>query len=129
MEKLDEIQTYINNFRRYLVPHLKPGIGIVSTAYPAQQHGAILEFKLGSECQNTDEFKAVQSSVNEALRKINQKAFGGDLAGFHFSGTNYVMEDGRVIVIKGEDSDDEWGDKAAQRDVSLLLTSSMEDKK
>lgn len=123
MDKRAEIQKYINNFRRHLAPYLKPGIGVISTVYPARQSGAILEFKLGSEHGNDDEFKDVLSSVNDALSQVQQRAFGGNLEGFRFSGTNYVMEDGRIILIKGEDGDEEWNDKAAQRDVSRLLTS------
>lgn len=129
MDKRDNIQSYINNFRRHLTPYLKPGIGVVSVIHPAQKPGAILEFKLGPAHGNDDEYKNVQTSVNDALRNINQSAFGGNLGGFHFSGTNYVIEDGRIIVIKGEDGIDEWDDQAAQRDVSQLLASSTGGKK
>jgi hypothetical protein len=55
------------------------------------------------------------------LASIRQRAFGGSLSGFHFGGTNVVMEDNRIILIKGEDAPDSWSDKAALEDVKRIL--------
>ena len=41
--------------------------------------------------------------------------------GFVFSGTNVVMEDKRIILIKGGNDESEWNDKAALIDVKRIL--------
>lgn len=115
------LQRYINNFRRHLAPRLKPGVGLASKAYPAEGPGAILEFTVGPGIANDDEFAPTSDTVNAALGSIRQKAFGGNLAGFAFRGTNTIAEGNRIIFIKGEDSDDAWSDSDAAERVNQLL--------
>jgi hypothetical protein len=121
MKDSDKLQTFVNNFRRHLASYLKPGVGLVCNIYPTNSTGAILEFTIGPQIANEDHFKPVEPSVNDALGKIKQRAFGGNLAGFRFSGTNVVMEDNRIILIKGEENDEAWDDKAALEDVKRLV--------
>ena len=115
------IQEYINNFRRHLAPYLRPSVGLTCKVYPAIESGAILEFSIGPGLSNTDEFHPPSQTVNEALSKISQRAFGGNLTGFRFGGTNVVMEDNRIILIKGEDHEDQWNDQGALADVKRIL--------
>lgn len=115
------IQKYINNFRRHLAPYLRPSIGLACKVFPAVESGAILEFSIDSGIANTDEFRPFSRTVNEALSSISQRAFGGNLAGFRFGGTNVVMEDNRIILIKGEDDPNQWNDQAALTDVKRIL--------
>jgi hypothetical protein len=115
------IQEYINNFRRHLAPHLRPSIGLACKVFPAIESGAILEFSIGPGISNTDEFRASSQTINEALSGISQRAYGGNLGGFRFGGTNVVMEDNRIIFIKGEDDQDQWNDQAALADVKRIL--------
>ncbi len=121
MKNNQTIQQYINNFRRHLAPHMKPGVGLACTVFPATSEGAILEFKIGPEIVNTDEFRPESKTVNEALANIPQRAFGGNLSGFRFAGTNVVMEDNRIVLIKGEDDPNQWNDSAAGADVKRIL--------
>ena len=122
------IQTYINNFRRRISPYLKPGIGLASEVHPAEEGGAILEFSIGPGLENDDKYQEVSATVSQALATIPQHTFSGHLEGFKFSGTNLIMEDNRIIVIK-DDSISEWDDKAAQSDVLKLLPKSKGGKK
>ena len=114
------IQEYINNFRRGLTPFLKPGIGLACNIYPAETGGAILEFTIAPEIENDDIYKQTNPSLGNALSKIEQRAFGGELDGFSFGGTNVILEGNRIIFIK-DDTVDEWNDNAAQNDVSSVL--------
>ena len=121
MKNKQTIQEYINNFRRRLAPYMRPGIGLACTVFPANSQGAILEFKIGPGISNTDEFRPESETVNEALTEIGQQAFGGNLSGFKFSGTNIIMEVNRIILIKGEDDPSQWNDSAADADVKRIL--------
>jgi hypothetical protein len=121
MQDRRAIQAYVNNFRRHLSRYLKPGIGLSSNVYPARQQGAILEFRLGPDLANEDRFLEPRNTVNDALPDLNQLAFGGNLGGFSFSGTNVVLEPNRFILIKGGDSPEEWGDNGAAADVQRIV--------
>jgi hypothetical protein len=114
------IQNYINSFRVHLSRYLKPGTGVVCKVYPAERGGAILEFSLGPGIQNDDIYQETSATVGTALSGIPQKAFGGNLEGFAFGGTNTIMEGNRIIFIK-DDSLREWGEDAALNDVQKLL--------
>ncbi len=121
MKDKKTIQTYVNNFRRRLSPHLKPGVGVSCSVHPAEEGGAILEFSLGPSIENTDKYQEISTTVSGALTSIPQNAFGGNLAGFRFAGTNVIMEKDRIIFIK-DDSPSEWGDDAAEKDILSILS-------
>ena len=117
------IQEYINNFRRRITRFLKPGIGLACNVYAAESGGAILEFTMGQALGNDDIYKESSSTVGNALSKITQRAFGGNLEGFVFGGTNVILEDNRIIFIK-DDQLSEWTDQAAQHDLGRVLPKS-----
>jgi len=121
MKDKKTIQTYVNNFRRRLSPHLKPGVGVSCSVHPAEEGGAIVEFSLGPSIENTDKYQNISTTVSGALSSIPQKAFGGNLEGFRFAGTNVIMEKDRIIFIK-DDSPSEWSDEAAEKDILSILS-------
>jgi len=120
MTSKSAIQRYINNFRRRIARFLRPGIGLNCTVYPAKSGGAILEFKIGPEVENDDTYTEESSSLGAALSKIEQRAFGGNFDGFHFSGTNVIMEANKIIFIK-DASTSEWSDSTAEEDVQRIV--------
>ncbi len=72
---------------------------------------------------NDDIYHQESNSTGEALGRINQRAFGGNLSGFTFRGTNTILEPNRLIYIKDSNSS-EWGDKAVIKDVNAVLPNS-----
>jgi hypothetical protein len=117
-----QIQSYINNFRRRLAPFLRAGIGVQCSIYPALPGGAVLVFQLGPDAENDDVYKASSPSLGSALAKIEQRAFGGNLDGMHFGGTNTILESDKLIFIK-DGGDSEWSDQAAAKDVRAVVPS------
>jgi len=116
-------QSYINNFRRRLAPLMKPGLGMQCNVYPSSDGGAVLEFEIGPATENDDNYHEESKSLGAALSNIDQRAFGGNLEGFSFGGTNTILENNRIIYIK-EANPKEWSDEAAVKDVSGLLRNS-----
>lgn len=116
-----DIQTYINNFRRHIAVHLRPGIGINARVLPADEGGAILEFKIGPNIENDDVYESPKPNLGIALAGIDQHAFGGNVSGFRFGGTNTILEKDRIIFIK-DNNRSEWSDAAAAKDVNKLFT-------
>jgi len=119
-ENKETIQSYINNFRRQISQYLRPGIGIECTAHPAQQGGGVLVFRFGIGVENIDDYKKATSSLSSALSGIEQHAFGGNLKGFTFKGTNLLMEKDKIILIKDEEKK-EWSSEAALKDIHSIL--------
>ena len=120
----DNIQNYINNFRRRLAPFLKPSVGVLCKIFPADDEGAILEFTIGLGIENDDNYEEVSPSLGKALAQVHQRAFGGNLEGFRFGGTNTIFEENRVIYMK-DASSEEWSDEAAAKDVVALVNKSV----
>ena len=116
------IQDYINNFRRRLAPFLRPGVGLRCIVHQAEAGGAILEFRVGPGIENDDVYQAPSPTLGQALAKIEQHAFGGNLAGFIFGGTNVILEKDKIIFIK-DNAPSEWSDAAAENDVRRVLPS------
>jgi hypothetical protein len=112
-------QSYINNFRRHIASYLKPGIGLSCVVHPAAG-GVILEFRVGPGIENDDTYRPSKANLGRALSSIEQHAFGGNLEGFSFHGTNLVMESDKIILIKDE-SESEWSDAAAEKDVMSIV--------
>ena len=117
-----QIQSYINNFRRRLAPFLRPGIGVQCSIYPATPGGAVLVFQLGPGVENDDIYKPESATLGKSLAQIEQRAFGGNLEGIQFGGTNTILESDKLIFIK-DGSSGEWSDQAAAKDVKAVVPS------
>jgi hypothetical protein len=115
-----KFQHYINNFRRWVTPTLRPGIGMQCFVRPTADEGAVLEFVFNENVENDDKYFPVTKTLNDALRQVTQSAFTGNLDAYQFSGTNTLLESGRIILIK--DSEPSlWTDTAARNDVTNML--------
>jgi hypothetical protein len=121
MRDRQTLQQYINNFRRHIASFLRPSVGLSCVAFPTEGPGAVLEFTIGPGIANEDHFRDPVPSVNAALAHIEQRAFGGNLAGFRFEGTNVILEENRIILLKGGDSSSEWDDDAALKDAMRIV--------
>ncbi|WP_143494869.1 MULTISPECIES: hypothetical protein [unclassified Pseudomonas] len=114
------IQRYINNFRRKITPALRPGIGVKCIVHPATPGGAVLEFKFVKNGENDDQYKSNVPSLSKALSTVEQKAFGGNLEAFKFSGTNVILDPSKVIIIK-DGNPSEWSEHQASKDVDSIF--------
>jgi hypothetical protein len=86
----------------------------------ARTEGAIIEITIGQGVINRDIYEKPYAKMAEALATIKQNAFGGNLRGFVFKGTNIILEPNRIILLK-DDMPPEWSDHAAAKDVSAVL--------
>ena len=121
MDDEPKIQRYLNNFRKNLSPYLKSGVGVTSTVYPSTGPGAVLEFSVGENLKSDDRFENTQANVNASLDTVNQTALVGT-ENLTFSGTSTVVQaPNRFIIIKGGDSEEQWGEEATKNDVRKLL--------
>jgi hypothetical protein len=124
MKDRDKIQYYINSFRNKFSNYLKPGVGVKCKVYPVRGEGAALEFYVGKNEINKDDYRGTYDTLNDVIKDIDQSAFGGNIDAFNFTGTNYVLEDNRIILIKGSDSKKLWNQNSAKRDIKKIVNKS-----
>lgn len=114
------LQGYVNNFRRHIGRYLKPGIGLRCDVYPVSAGGAVVAFHLGATEENDDTIHPASADFAEALSNVPQRAFGGNLSGISFHGTNTILEPDRMIFIK-DDTSTQWRDSTAKGDVQRIV--------
>jgi hypothetical protein len=114
-----EIQTYINNFRRLFSRFLKPDVGIQSTIFPYDK-GSIIVYELGLNLQNKDELRSSSKEITEALKRTNlfENEKGDQI--HSFVGTNILLIKNKIVVIK-DDNAKEWSEEKAQLDVEKIM--------
>lgn len=61
-----------------------------------------LEFNIGINNINNDNYAEVSDTLGKALKNIKQNAFGGNLDGFHFGGTNTILEENELFISKSQ---------------------------
>ena len=128
MKDSETIERYLKFFGRRLSERLKPGIAFDCNVYPASGSGAVLEFLLRPGSSNKVEFRPVEETVNSVLEHIPQKLVGGNISGIQFSGTNISLEGNRILLIKGEDSEQSWDSIAAKNDIKRIFHTHPENK-
>jgi hypothetical protein len=124
MKDPNTIQRYINDFRRHFSAFVREGMGISCRAFPAEGPGALLEFTVAPGIASGDQILDPRQTVNHALQETPQKAFGTNLSGVVFSGTNLISEGNRIILVKGEDTEASWSDADARANVERILAGS-----
>jgi hypothetical protein len=114
-----EIQNYINNFRRLFSRYLKPDVGIQSTVYPYDK-GSVIVYELGLNLQNKDDLRSSSKEITEALKRTNlfENEKGEQI--HSFIGTNILLIKNKIVVIK-DDNSKEWTEEKAQLDIEKII--------
>ena len=115
------IQTYINNFRILLSPHLVKNLGVKATVWPYDT-GVIIRFELEIGGVNKEEYKHPTPTLLEALHKANVD-LPEALNHYHkvlFAGTNMVLRDKYIFFIK-DNEPGTWSEDQAATDVINLI--------
>jgi len=114
------IQKYINNLRINLTRFLKPNIGLEVDIYNCGNEGAVLIVYFKPKGKSIDKEIGHFESIAEVLGSIEQNFFSGNLTNFHFKGTNMMMSNNRIIIIK-DNSDSEWTAAQLNDDLNKIV--------
>lgn len=114
-----EIQNYINNFRRILCRFLKPDVGIQSTVYPYNK-GSVIVYELGLNLQNKDDLRSNSKEITEAFQRTNLFENEKGEVVHSFVGTNILLIKNKIVVIK-DDNAKEWTEEKAQLDIEKII--------
>jgi hypothetical protein len=117
--KKEDIQHYLNNFRRELSKYLKPDFNLKAIIFPSNE-GAIIEFEFRKDQPTRDEFKKHEALISDQLRKVNISSLATDNSSIKFSGTNTFLEPGKIFIIK-DNNQEEWSTMKAAEDVKKLI--------
>lgn len=124
MNKKSKLRKYEALFRKKIGLFLAPGISIKTVIFPVENEGAVFEFLLNRENENTSIFENQSISVGKVLEKIPQRFFAGNTDGVSFKGTSLYLEGNRILVIKGDDETDSWSGPAVLDDVMRVVSTS-----
>ncbi len=124
MIKASKLKKYVELFNRKIATYLSKDISIKTVIHPVEGEGAVFEFFLGVNNEETIEFATTQKTVGHALLSIPQNMISGTPDNIKFGGTNLYLENNRVVVIKGDDKNEEWSGSAIEKDVTRVVTSS-----
>jgi hypothetical protein len=114
------VAPYINNFKRYLSQYLKPNFGL-STAIIPFDNGTLVKFEFIEGVPTSSRKNA--SNISEAFSKGNLELVnesGKKIINFNASGTNIIANKNEIFIIK-DNSEAEWTDQKAERDVHKII--------
>lgn len=124
MKRNSRLKKYVELFKRYISEFLADGVAIRSVIHPVEADGAVFEFFLNVDGDDSERIEAVRPSIGTVLSEIPQNMFGGDISQIRFGGTNLYLEGNRVVVIKGEDEDSAWIGNVIREDVMRVVSTS-----
>lgn len=118
MDKQD-IQNYINNFRRLFSSFLKPDVGMQSIVYPYDK-GAVIVFELNIKSLSKDEIRSASLDAYDAIKRTNlfENEKGEHLQ--NFVGTNIILTKNKIVVIK-DDNSKEWILSKVEEDIDKIV--------
>lgn len=118
--KQEIIQRYINEFRRNITPMLKPNMGLEIDIYNCGKEGAVLIVFFNPGGKSIDKEINEFATIADVLNSIEQNFVGGNLTGMTFKGTNMMMEQNRILLIK-EGNQDEWSATKLKEDLEKII--------
>ncbi|SFO66318.1 hypothetical protein SAMN05428949_6031 [Chitinophaga sp. YR627] len=111
---------YVNELRKNLTSRLKPNIGLQITIFNCGNEGAVLIVYFHEQIPSSDNFSSQYSKISDVLSSIKQDFVSGDLSSVNFKGTNIMMDQRRIILIK-DYNHTEWTTDKAQEDINKIL--------
>lgn len=111
------IKTYIDNFRRFIYPHLKDNVFMEVVAYPAKD-GCLMLFEFNNLKNNDTDIRSKSENIQEAMMRSN--IFDKPKEAPAIQGTKMVITHSHLIILKG-DKDSNWDSDTAKRDVEKFI--------
>ena len=118
MSELASKEDFMKYCEEFISKHrmiLRPDLNYDLTAIVSKKEGSLVffEFKAGPR---RFRYKQIDEPIAMALMDLPQRAFGGNLSGVKFGGTNIVREGNKLIIIKGDNSKKAWSKEEAVKD-------------
>jgi hypothetical protein len=120
MRREKDLKRYGKVLTENLSNYLKDNLKVSYDIYPSTGPGALLVFNIAKD-QRREKYNSPSKSISEALSTIEQNFIVGDLKNINFGGTNLFMDNNRIILIKGDDEQNTWSNKAAIDDVKKIV--------
>ena len=116
------LKKYAKNFTEAISKNIKYGYVLEAKIHPVDSSGAIIEFDIVNGKKSKTLFEKPAATVGKSLQSIQQNFIGGNLDGVTFSGTNVMMDNNRIIIVKGENDNSVWNLKAAREDALRVIS-------
>ena len=124
MNKKSKLEKYIELFNRKIAEYLSNNVSINTVVHPVLEEGAVFEVFLNQDGDKSIVFTKPSKTVGHVLQNIPQNMYEGAPEHVQFKGTNLLLEDNRIIIIKSEDSNEAWTGIQIDNDVSRVISTS-----
>jgi len=111
-----ELRRYCYGFISIYRKVLRPGVKFEARAIVSREQGALVFFEFKTGATGKIKYEITNKPIAEALEKLPQRAFGGDLSGVTFLGKNVIAQGNKLIIIKGDNSKEAWSGEEATKD-------------
>ncbi|MBT1120725.1 hypothetical protein [Stutzerimonas nitrititolerans] len=123
MNNHGKLKKYSDLFRKYMREYLAPGIHVSVVIHPVSGPGAVFEFILGRTKLN-DKIKPEKPTVGHVLNSIDQGFVRGNVDGIRFRGTNIMLSQNKILIVKGEDGETAWAAQGVREDLLRVVSTS-----
>jgi len=124
MNKKSKLEKYIELFNRKIAEYLSNNVSTNTVIHPVLEEGAVFEVFLNQDGDESIVFTKPSKTVGHVLQNIPQNMYEGAPEYVQFKGTNLLLEDNRIIIIKSEDSNEAWSGIQIDNDVSRVISTS-----
>jgi hypothetical protein len=124
MKKNSKLKKYTELFNKNIDSYLAKNVSVKTTVYPVDGPGAIFEFIFNQDNDNSEKIEKPKQSIGKVLSSIPQRFVGGNIDNVTFGGTNIFMDGNRLLLIKGEDSPEQWSGESISDDVRRVVSTS-----
>jgi len=124
MRKTTRLKKYVELFKRNILSFLAPGVSVKTIIYPVEGEGAVFEFLFNKDGDESENISKIRKSIGSVLADIPQRIVEGNTEAVKFGGTNLYLEGNRILIIKGEDNNEQWSGNAVIEDVRRVVSSS-----
>lgn len=111
------IKKYIENFRRFVYPHLKDNVSMEAVAYPAKD-GCLMLFEFNVLGNNNTDIRSKSETIQEAMQRSNMFDKPKDVPSIQ--GTKMVITQNHLIILKGI-KDSNWSYETAKNEVDKFI--------
>ena len=118
MKQTTKLLKYTKLFRKNIQKYLEPEMKIITNIYPIKEKGAIFEFMFNKD-SDKETIKGIEETLLKSFLKIKQEFI--DEKNITFKGTNLLLEDNRIIIIKSTDEPILWNGETIKDDVKRII--------
>lgn len=113
----EDFKNYFDEFKKIHRLILNPKFHYKVKVFVSKEQGSLIFFSFEEGIDEFISYEIIDKKIGTVLYKIpQQRAFGGNLEGITFGGTNIIRGGNHLIFIKGDNTKNAWTTQEAVKD-------------